>query len=75
MGKTKIYEKPVSMRQRTDTVKMMLKGYRKKYQKIAVISHHTTLRFLLAKEFDHNDEPVISAIANCEVRSANIDDL
>ena len=48
----------------------MLKEYRKKYEKIAVVAHYNTINFSLCKEFNEHNEPDDSAdMKNCQIHA------
>ena len=46
------YETPTNLRRRTERLKEVLRGYRKNYSKIVVVSHYNIVRFTLAKGFN-----------------------
>lgn len=76
MLQTYIYETATHLRHtRIPLVKELLKEYRKKYNKIAVVSHYNIIRFTIATEFNNRDEPEHSVIENCEVIQRNVHDL
>lgn len=75
MLETWIYETATNLRRRTDKVKDLLREYRKKYTSIAVVSHYNIIRFTIAKEFNHHDEPYHCIIKNCEVIPKSIEQL
>jgi hypothetical protein len=52
MHTSQIKESPMNVRERATKVKELLKEYRKKYEKIAIVSHFFTIRFLNSKHFD-----------------------
>ena len=52
MSQYKMYETPLNVRERARKVKRFLTELRKKYNKIAIVSHFYTIRFLCSKEFD-----------------------
>lgn len=44
----------------------MLKKYKEKYNKIAVVAHYNTINYTVAKLFTIHDEPADSAdVRNC----------
>jgi broad specificity phosphatase PhoE len=47
-----VYETPQELRERIWKIKDLLQEYRKKYKKIAVVSHYNTITSLIAKEYD-----------------------
>ncbi len=52
MCPTFVYEKPESVRSRVWRIKQLLKNYKEKYNKIAVVAHYNIINFIIAKEFD-----------------------
>ena len=52
MKKTLIYETPTNLIRRTTCLKQLLKEYKSKFNKIAVVSHYNIIRFILASEFN-----------------------
>lgn len=75
MKKTFIYETPTNLRKRTTALKALLREYRSKYNKIAIVTHYNIIRFTLANEFDQHDEPIHCHIGNCEVKQTKVSDL
>lgn len=47
-----IYESPQELRMRTWKIKELLAEYKKKYKKIAIVSHFYTLTMLRGSKFD-----------------------
>lgn len=73
MCPTFVYEKPESVRSRVWRIKQLLKNYKEKYNKIAVVAHYNIINFIIAKEFDENNEPKNSAeTKNCEVQPTTL---
>jgi hypothetical protein len=53
-----------------------LKDYSKKYEKIAVVSHFFTIKFLNATEFNEDDEPVNKVhMGNCGILATSLSEL
>lgn len=76
MCPTFVYEKPESVRSRVWRIKQLLKNYKEKYNKIAVVAHYNIINFIIAKEFDENNEPKNSAeTKNCEVQPTTLEQL
>lgn len=76
MNSTMLYEVPLNLRRRCLRIKEMLRGYRKKFKKIAVVAHYNTINYTISEEFDHKNEPANPAeVKNCEVRGANLEQL
>jgi hypothetical protein len=47
-----VYESPQELRARTWKIKELLRKYRQKYKKIAIVSHFELLESLLAKSYN-----------------------
>ena len=61
-----MYETPQELRERTWKIKDLLKEYRKKYKKIAVVSHYNTITALIASEYDAQGQ----AVSNPDIPNA-----
>lgn len=73
MSQEKMHETPLNVRERARKVKQFLTELRKKYKKIAIVSHFYTIRFLCSKEFDLNHEPKDKIIMmNCSMLSKSL---
>jgi hypothetical protein len=57
MHKENIGEKPLNVRLRAQKIKERLKYYRQKYNKIVIVSHFFTIRYLCCQEFV-DDKPI-----------------
>ena len=76
MIETHIYELPINVRRRAGKIKEMLKEYRKKYEKIAVVAHYNTINFSLCKEFNEQNEPDDSAdMKNCQIYPVELSEI
>lgn len=68
-----VYETPQELRERTWRIKDLLQEYRKKYKKIAMISHYNTITALIAQEYDAMGQAVnIPHIPNASPYYLNI---
>jgi len=57
-------------------VKELLRGYREKYGRVAVVSHWWVITFLLANNFDSSNYPVgVEFIKNAEPYWTSLDRL
>lgn len=71
-----MYESPQELRTRMRLVKQILAEYKKKYKKIAIVSHFEVLESLLAKGYDHNGQTSqIQNFPNAVPFLRSIDDL
>ena len=76
MIETQIYEVPANVRARTQRVKKMLQEYRKKYNKIAVVSHYNTINYTCSENWDADNEPADSLnVKNCQVYETSLEQL
>lgn len=71
-----VHEDPRMLRMRTSLIKKTLQEYSKKYPVIVVVAHYCVLGYLMAKEFDHEDNMVVPcAIPNCHPHYRSLHDL
>lgn len=52
MNSTMLYELPVNLRKRCFRIKEMLRSYRKRFNKIAVVAHYNTINYTISEEFN-----------------------
>ena len=68
MHDTQLFEIPIEVRKRAGRIKEMIKKYKQKYSKIAVVAHYNTINFTVCKKFNELNEPEDSAdVHNCEI--------
>lgn len=66
-------EKPENIRSRAKKIKEKLQEYRKKYNRIAIVSHFFTIRYLVCEEFEENGEPKCGLVMqNCASYSTSL---